>query len=427
MALNQMPAIDQNTCGDWTENDRNLYQAMPFYLAKVQVEMKKTFPTFSKLTKTRKWKANNGPTLRGVVTNPSPRIRQFANPRTIAQQALTDIMNIREHTMEATVKHQKFESPIFNWYPEFNDFLSHIDDNGKDIMQKQEIFNEVFLRGMMFHMCPWVFICNADGSVTLKEAPFFTGTGQLAAGDGKTAAFLTANLPTGGLRASAINMAMTIMETDLRIPFFKGSELPKEDQALDGKFLLINNSESWNQFAFDPAVRAGAPIDMNFINNGFRGSFWGRSVSRIEDTPLRYDADGTFWEPELSAAEDEYNEGETLPNPKYAGIIDGSPYAVAWLSGSPGYESIEVGPPPSMFARDEFPNAPKMDWSGQVRLTKNFVIQCVDADGNVHIEANTYGEHLKFISKLTCGILPTQRRNTIPILYKRERNVQIAA
>jgi hypothetical protein len=423
MPVTTMPAIDQEICQGWTENDINLYQSMPYYLAKVQVDMKKTFPTFSKLTKRRKWKANNGPILRGVRTNPSPITRQFANPRLLTQTPLTDIMNVRETTMEARVKWQDFESPIFNFYPSFNDFMDHVDDNGKDIMEKQERFNEVFIRGMMFHMSPFVFVAQADGTLILVNAPFYSGSSQLAAGDGKTAGFLGDNLPTGGLTAAGLNMAMTIMENDLRIPFFKGSELPKEDQPLDGKYLLVTNSEVWNQFPFDPAVRAGAPIDMNFINNGYKGSFWGRSTSRLEDLPLRYTAAGVFNEPELRAADDEYNEGETLPNPTYA-EIDESPYTVSWLSGGIGYESIDVGPPPSQFTGDTFPNAPRMDWSGKVRLTKNFLVWCLE-DGVPTPKTNSYGRYLKFESNLTVGILPTQRRNTIPILHLRTRNYSI--
>jgi hypothetical protein len=68
-----------------------------------------------------------------------------------------------------------------------------------------------------------------------------------------------------------------------------------------------------------------------------------------------------------------------------------------------------------------------MEWNGSVRLTKNFLIPCVDADGNVVWEANTFGKYLKYISEATFGIVPTQRRNIIPVIYLRRRGPQAAA
>lgn len=421
MAIASMPSVDQNTCGSWTENQITAYQSMPFYLAKMQVETKKWFPTFSKTVKKIRWKPNMGPIMRGVRTNASPHMRQFANPRPITQDPLTDIMDIRESTSEAQVLSHDFESPVFNFYPEFNDFMSHIDDNGKDIIEKIERFRDIFLRGNMFHMSPYCFVCNNAGLVDLVLSPYWSGSGTFdPATMGKTTPFLTANRPSGNLKASCIEMAMTIAEIDLRIKPFRGSELPKEDQPLASQYLIVMDSEAWNQFPYDPLVLQNRSINMDLITNGYRGSFFGRSVARLEDLPLRYAEDGTFYAPEVRVAPGEINAGETIPNKLYAGI-NNSAYAVAWLIGENGYSEVESGPPPSMFTGDKFPNAPKMDWSGVPRLTKNFLLPCVAPDGTVQQKTNSKGKYIRFECESTFGILPEQRRNAIPILYQRKR------
>lgn len=424
MPLPSMPALDANVCGDWTENQINAYQSMPFYLAKIQVDVKQTYSTFSKIVGKRKWTQKMGPILRGVRTNASPNLRQFAYPQPLTSVPLTDVMDIRETTTEAQVRWQDFQSPIFNFYPEFNDFLSHIEDNGKDIAKKIERYNEVFLRGMMFQMSPFMFICNVDGSVSLETCPFWNGSGTFDPNtQGKIANYLSNEniTPDGPLDLSCIEQAMTIMETDLGVPFFSGSEMPKADGiALDGKFLIILDSEAYNRWTFDKYVLQGRSIDLNLINNGFRGSLWGRGTTRLESLPLRYNAAGTFPAPELRAATTEYDSGETLPSPLYAQPAN-APYGVAWICGQNGYEAIETGPPPALFTGDKFPNAPGMDWSGVPKLTKNFLLQCLDPAGVVQTQANTFGRYVKFIAEQTFGILATQRRNMIPIVYKRKR------
>jgi hypothetical protein len=115
------------------------------------------------------------------------------------------------------------------------------------------------------------------------------------------------------------------------------------------------------------------------------------------------------------------NNGETLPDDNYSSIAT-SPVEFGFVMGPTGYESIEVGPPPSQFAGDSFPDAPKMFWNGEVKLTKHILTPCIDEDtGLVTYEANTYGEYIKFISQAVYGILPVQRRNIIPIAYLRKR------
>lgn len=444
MAINMMPAIDQRTCGAWNESDINMYQHLDHYLDKAQVEMKKVFPTFSKIVmKKRKWQANKGNLLRVVKTNPSPDLRQFAFPRPITSgRPNVDITNVTESYAEALPCSHQFESPHFSFLPDFTDFMSHVEHHRKDLMEKIELFNEKYLRGMMFHMCPYAFVVKANGTVALILPPYWTGNAEFvntAAGDGKNQNFIAALMagavaditgeiavPGGPLGVNAIEGAMTIAESDLGIPFFSGSELPKDDQPLDGKFLLIMDSETWNRLIYDPFVQGNRPLNFDIVTNGYKGSFFGRATSRIENRPLRYTSTGVAHPPQRRVENPgNFNDGETEPNPDFtriAGAVGScSPLGVAWLIGKNEYESLEVGPPPENFTGDSFPDAPAMNWNGDVRLTKNFLIPCTDADGNVFWQANTYGKHIKFISEATFGIVPTQRRNCIPIFYLRQR------
>lgn len=426
-----MPAIDQNNFGDYTEQDINLYQAMPYWLAKIQVDRMKTHPIFKKIVnKHRKWKQNMGPILRGVRINPSPHQRQFAFPRPMNATVLTDVMDVRETIAEAQVCRHRFESPVFHFYPEFNDFLTHIEDNGNDIMEKIERFGEMFLRGMIFHMSPYAFVMTDDGNgvggASLIPTAMFDGTGTFVEGtDGKTSAEITALIAqtTGSLSIEGMAAAMTIAETDLRIPYFKGTNLSTEDKPLDGKYLWIMDSEAWNRFPFDPYLKENKVLDFDYQREGYKGSFFGRAVSRLEDLPLRFKLDGTYVAPELRVDDSgEYNHGDTEINQTYSNIgPNASPIGVAWICGQNGYEDIDVGPPPSEFTGDKFPNAPSMHWNGEVRLTKYFLLKGLDAANAVTWQANTYGEFIKFISQATFGILPSQRRNIIPVFYKRKR------
>jgi hypothetical protein len=425
MALATMPAVDVNICADWTEQQHDLYERLPYYLGKIQVETRKTYSTFQKLVKKRKWTANQGDTLRGVRVVSSPNVRQFFNPRPMSTLPLTDVMDVREVKTEAQVRHHDFESPVFSFYPSFADFMNHIDDNGKDIAQKIERAHELFIRGSAFHMAPYVFVCNEDaqGNISVERvtAPAWDGQGIFdPAVDGKITAFLTANLPTAPLRMAAIEQILTQAEVDLRLPFFKGSDASKDDAPLDGKFLIIQDSESYNQYMHDPFVKEHKSIDLNLLNNGFRGSLFGRATTRLEDMPIRYTSAGVFHPPEVRLSGSDTPIDDTVPNPSYTNH-ELSDIGVAWLCGQGAYESIEVGPPPSEFTSNQFPNAPKLDWNGKPRLTKDFFVTCLDGNGDPMLSANTYGRYLKFIATATFGILPVQPKNCIPILYKRTR------
>lgn len=426
MPITQMPAVDQDVCSGWTEQDITLYNHIPFYFAKLQVDRRKTWMTHSRFLGRRRWQQGSGDTIRGIRTVGSPHKRQFAFPQKIGTTPKKDIVQVLEVTQDANVYRHKFESPVMNFYPDFINFMSHVDDHSNDIMEKMERFEDIYYRGNIFHQAPFVFVCTPTG-VKLIPAPTWGGTGNFTQGtDGKSTAFLLDLIPqiTGNLSLTAVNAAFTIMENDLRVMPFTGNALPKDDQGLTDLFCLVTSSEAYSQFTFDPYLQANKNCYLDVVNESFKGRLFGRVTCKLEDMPIRMSPTATFYEPELIEEEPTaYNKNEPVPNPQYTGL-DTSPIEVGFFYGQQGYEYIEVGPPPKAFTGDSPPeNFPAMRWNGEVRLTKRFLIPCIDSTGATIWEANTYGEHIKLISQATYSIIGKQRRNVIPIFYKRKRGV----
>lgn len=435
----QLPAINQNVCMGWNEAQRDLYHHMPFYLAEMQVNHRKKWSTWPKLCGKIPWQPNMGEVMKAVRKEPSPVIRQHAFPRELSAAATKDIMDVRETSNITTVKHHKFESPIFQFYPSFRDFMkNHVEVHSKDILEKQQVFEDMFLRSSVFNYAPFVFLPDAAAGI-LTLAPSEPGTDDGAGGSatGKTAAWLQANLPLignpGNLSLTTINLMSTIMANDLGIPQYSGSNNNNDvsGQGLGEKFILITSAEAYNQFFFDPWMLAHKNCYLDVVTDGFKGNLWGQVTCKLERYPMRIAADGSFPAPEtrvVGAAHEHdenaaapYNVGETIPNPTYTS----APYEVAFLCGESGYDAVTVGPPPKVFAGNGMPDGfGKMQWNGEIILTKNFLIPCVDAAGVTVYETNAYGEFIRFISHATYGIMPKQRRNFIPIIFKRVRGVQ---
>lgn len=418
-----MPEIDLAACRDWSEQDRDMYNAMPYYFVKLQIEYRKHWSTWSPFFGSIPWQPNMGPIMRGIRVDPSPHLRQQAFPNAICSLPAVDEISLNEVSVDAEVYSHQFESKIFDFCPDFRTFITdHVDRHVTDINEKITRFEDLFLRTMVFHGSPYIWVANRnDGQPELTPAP--VGVGNTAGTSAKTTAFL-ASLPalignTGNLSLCTIDSVQTAMETDLRVPPFSGSTKPVDNAGLDDKWVLVCSSEAWNQFKYDPWMLQNRPIDLNLVTEKFKGSLWGKMVCKLEDLPLRMAADGTFPAPQtVEMNPNAYNYGETVSNPAYLS----APYEWAFLVGAGGWKSIKVGPPPKQFAGNGMPNGfGKMQWNGEVFLSKNFLVNCLDGRGNVIQQTNVYGKKLKAFCLATFGAIAQQRRNIIPILYKRKR------
>jgi len=425
MPLGTIPVADAAACSGWTEQQINLYNCMDFFLAKLAVDRRKTWATHSKLVGRIPWKPNLGKLMKGVRKEPSPHLRQFAFPTKLssANGVRKDVTDVREMTVSTEPARHRFESQVMNFLPDFRDFMTdHVQAQGEDLEEKKMRFEDIFVRGSIFHNSPNVWLPNKAGGELVAAVP---EDGSRDGSTGKSTNWLTANLPSignpGNLSLATINLLTTVVETDLRVPPFQGTgNAPADNGPLTDKYCLVLDSEAWNQFIFDPFLLANKALDLNIITEGFRGLLFGRVTCKLEDMPIRILADGTFPAPEvreLNVAA--YNFGETVPNSSYVS----APYSVAMLYGKEGYKSLTVGPPPKAFAGNGMPDGfGKMFWNGEIMATKNLIIPCVNEDTDeVSYEPNYYGEFLKFISQLTLGILGQQKRNVVPIIYKRAR------
>jgi hypothetical protein len=437
MPLTSIPAIDASVCSGWTEQQVDLYNKLPYHLAKMQVDYRSYWATWSKFLGSRKWSRNMGDTLKAVSKEPSPHLRQTANPALLSAAPKKDVIDVRERTATAQVRRQRFESLNLNFVPDFQDFLTdHVEAAGKDILEKQTRFEDLFYRTQIFQQSPKAWI-NGRAAGELIAAPTAATTETTAAGvttiagvTGKSTAWIQAQIAAlgaaPGLGFEAINRVLTAAENDERIRPFTGSDVAKNDEGLSGKFGLVCSTELFNSFTFDPYLQANKNCNLDVVNGRFKGSLFGRITCIMEDLPFRFTENGTFVAPEtriLDPNADNY--GESVPNPLYTGLDDdSSPYEWAFLVGAEGWERIDVGPPPSAFSGNGMPKGfGKMFWNGEIMITKNLLVPCPTDDNANAVELNTYGEYLKFISQAVFGVLGKQKRNIIPILFKRKRGV----
>jgi len=436
MAQLTVPLPDASICAGWSEQDRFIYNRLNYYLVKMQIEYKQTWQVYANLVGTKKWQQNMGPVMRSVTKEPSPINRQFFNPAPITGVTKKDVIDVRERSTDDIVYKHRWESPVMNFLPNFQDFLTdHVTFANDDISAKLQYYNDIFIRGYIFGYSPFLYVANRDGGNELQTAQqgYPTYNYDVAnmqttlTGAGKTTGYLQAILPTlgnpGNLSLNTINLATTILETDLRMPPFMGQQA-KDNPAVQNMYCLICSGEAYNQFIYDPWLLNHKNIELDVVKDGFKGSLFGRVTCKLEPLPIRINADGSIPDPELRELNPAaFNAGESVPNPSYVN----APYEVAFLcSYGEGYKAIEVGAPPKDFAKGLPEGFGAMHWNGETKITKNILTQCQDANGVTQIDTNKYGEHLQIIAQATYGCSGEQKRSIFPIIFKRWRGARVS-
>lgn len=436
----QIPALDQVLCDTWPQIPTNFYQKLDFYLIKAEQENRKNWQTWTNLiTDTVPWQPNMATTMRAVLVEDAPIQRAEARPRYITSDPLEDIFMVRERIAEARLQWQDFTSPYFQFLPAFQDFMKgNLVPTRKTIERQIMVYEDLFYRTFAWDNSPNVYVAG----VGLVQAP----TGLASDGtSNKTQGWLQNVLLSApnnnNLTYQEMFNAASVFTQEVGATPYSGDGLPDGDnKIIDNKYVLLCSNEAWMQFTNDPWVKENRPLGMNIINSAFKGPLFDTVLGRIERYPRRYSVDAnmnpTISTPEISELNpDAPDYGRTKPNLTYAQIGSatapnaGSPIEVAWLIGGKSYKRISSGPPPEFFAgsASDPQKIAGMQWNGQVYPTKNFLIPCKDANGNVALKMNDRGRYMKFMASLILGCLPLHPFNVMPIIFRRRRGVTTTA
>ena len=402
-----------------------LYNQLPIYLAKRQVEYIKYHDIWGKMLKPQKWTPNMGNNMRGVNKVPSPILRGQALPTVITALPQKDVIEVRETAEDVQLYRHDFESNVFQFLPSFQDFLNdHVDAHNDQINEKILCYKDLFYRTAIFHGSPHVYLCNpTDGGAELRLSTHWTSPTIALS---KDAAWLQAHtaLTNGMLTLEHLKKLATIMYTDLGVVPYSGSVLPDgtDGSGLRQKYCLVTGTEVWDSFTDTGSyLLDNKKLDLDVVTAGFTGSLFGKWTSKHERYEMRIANDGSIPAPELveeSAAA--YDFGDTVPNPAY---VD-APWAVAFAVGMDAYKGVTVGAPPRHFADGSSMTMKQfngMDWSGKVIPTRNVLVPSLDQNGTVVNDTNKRGEYMQLVADAVMGILPNRRRNIVPIIYKRSR------
>lgn len=426
----QIPAIDQNVCGAWTEQQLDLYNKLPFYFMQAEADYRKYWTTWAKLFGKIPWKPNMGDTMRRVASEPTPVMRQTAFPQLLKTIPTTDVINYRERTVDAKLRWQDFVTPHFSFLPEFQDFMKHIDKTMANVNRQITIFEDVYYRTHAFNHAPYVYVCG----VGLIDGP--TGDGDAALTTAKSAAWIQgevtsklSGVETGYLSFQELWKALNAFEQEVGGTPYDGTGMPTADSnPLNEKFCLVQSGESWNNFVNDPWLKENRPLNMDIVSGAFKGDLFGRIRSKLERYPMRMQLDADFLPslpvPELTEEDPNREDfGRTKPNPLYSKVIN-SPIEWAFLIGGPNYDIIDVGPPPSDFTKELDQGAAiKMNWNGKAYLNKEFLVPCKDQNGATFMDLNSWGRYIRGQATTTLGISGVNSQNVLPIAFKRRVGV----
>lgn len=377
--------------------------------------------------------------MEAVTPQRTPVGRSFFFPNPMNTASNKDVYQVTESNEQAQLYKHKYVSEVFNFVPSFQVFWDrYIKFNSDDIVKQCALSHNQFLETQMWQMSTYVYLC---GSGLVPGAPTGTMNSTYTAANSKTAAWLsgiTQGVGTGtngaiqNLRLRDIYRAIMNLQDDLAAPSFSGvKNMPKDNEGLKGKYVLMCSSEDFYNFTFDPDVlnRTNGLNDFtaNYVTNDFKGMLFGQITCKIKKYPVRYNtvnitdgagnilwAAGTPIDPEIFDPID----NKWKPNPYYTNIIS-APYSVSWLLGDFFIKSIKIGPPPKEFATKSMDGGKfySLRWNGEVRLTDQVLIQ----NGDGTWDLNDFGENLQLKAQLAHGAIPCERRFGFPMIVKRSR------
>lgn len=423
--------------GNMIVEQQALYNQLPFFLVRNEVTQFAKWNVFDQMFGKINWQANEGPIMKGITLQRSPVGRAVFFPNSIQVVANKDIYQPTESVEQAQVYAHKYETFQFNFLPNFQAYLDHIKFADNDIVEKIAVSNNQFIETNLWYNYTNVYLC---GTGVITGCPTQMGNIGYTAANSKNANWLIATTLGGGGVAGVqqgctlrdmFNAQLSLGE-DFGAPPFAGMvNMPKDNEGLKEKFVMVGSTELFLNWTYDPDVQILKPLDLNILFEQFQGLLFGKTTYKFHKYPLRYNtqnildgggntlyAAGTFIPPEIFDATD----NKWKPNPYWTSLVS-APFEIAHLLGDSIGKSIKVGPPPKEFSSKQMSGQKfySMKWNGEVETTDQVLI--ANTDGTYSL--NTYGENLKLQSKCTHGWLVGERRFGMAIILKRTRPAKL--
>src|ERR1017187_1689566 len=286
--------------GNATVEDVARFNQLPFYLVRNEVKQFPTWAVFDQLYGDIDWQANEGNIMKGVTPQRSPVARSFFFPNAITTVPNKDIYQVTESVEQTQLYMHDYESFQFNFLPSFTAFWkNYIQFANTDIVRQIAVSNNQFIETNMWFNSPYVYICGATGLTAGNPTQMGNVAGNAA--NSKTFAWLiNTTQGTGGvsgvqgnLRLRDVFNAFMALQEDLAAPAFEGSKnMPKDNEGLKNRYVLLISSEDFLNFTFDPDVinrlNGLAPCDLNLLFNDFKGLLFGFITCKINRYPIRY-------------------------------------------------------------------------------------------------------------------------------------------
>jgi hypothetical protein len=403
------------------------YNKLPFYLASMEAKIFPNWQIYNNLWGKMNWTPNMGTTMKGVQAQYTPIGVQDFYPNPLTSLPNKDVFETYETTEQTTLALHDFDSKQISFLPNWTDFRTNqIDFTHDDIVRQIAVRNDQFIRTVMFQKTPFLYIVGNQlagvSSPELTDAPYIPAGTDITAAQvalsGKNQAFWAASIAKigrPGLSLSDIDKLQMVMRDDLRAPFFENAvNTPKDNELIKGKYVIVGSFEAYQNFKWDPNLPNFRNVDWNIVIDGFRGSIFDAITWKMDAYPYRLKADGSVPAPEVY----DVITKRTVVNPEYKN----APYEIAWVVAADAYKTIKVGPPPRAFASGTMgaEDFIRMNWNGEVKLTKNFLIAYQNG-ANVTYDTNNRGRFVKFISSVVFGCLAVNPRNAVPVLFQRGR------